>query len=478
MWQLLTIILLAAVTALLWLSSHIAAAFSMFGSSAVPDVLRFAAAAATASLFVVSVGQLILRGGFAAYGQVQPTGLQRGLVLSVLIFAAVAGLLAHLGVDLSTLLTTSALVTAIVGLSIQPTLASLLSGLAIDRAMRVGDGVLINGEVVEVTSLSWRAVIGLKPDGGRIVIPNSKLADNILEILPHTRPARAEVIVTVKDIVTPHQLNDVIRQVLADMDAVDLTQQVNVVATTAKLRDNLARYRVTFWVRHYAQRGPSENDFLRRSWYTFEREKLVERSHASDPAPDDAGLRAVGEALRSAGLPAGKDGLSQAKVRSTIETGEMLSYGDGERITLPGRIEGNVCVLISGTLAESVSPSAATSQVPLRQTQQLPAVASRQAWLNRIQHLLALRIGPYAEHAVRSAAGRAVAIAEVCTVVAQDIDDPAEREAFLREVNPPAERIQQPGFLFRSRRDGAGRLRSDPPLTVVDQAVILAVPHL
>src|SRR5688572_25911156 len=116
MWQALVFLLLSVITLLLWLSYTIAAAFSLFKSNAIPDALHFAAAAATAALCVALAAKLIFRIGFATYLRTEPNGLQRGLVISVLIFVAAAVLLAHLGFDLSTILTTSALVTAIVGL--------------------------------------------------------------------------------------------------------------------------------------------------------------------------------------------------------------------------------------------------------------------------------------------------------------------------------------------------------------------------
>lgn len=472
MWQVLVFILLSAITGVLWLSYQIASAFSLFGSSVIPSILHVAAAAATAGLFVVAAGQMILRIGFASYLRTEPTDLQRGLVLSVLTFAAVAALLAYLGVDLSTILTTSALVTAIIGLSIQPTLGSLISGLTVDRALRVGDGVLMNGEVLEVTSMTWRSVICRKPDGATIIIPNAKLADNTLEILPRAQPARAEAVIKVNPAIAPHALRRLVDQILADMDGVDLLRPVELIATAG-----IGRYRVIFWVGHYSQRGGAEANFLHRAWYTLRRETPAEPANAANPK-DSVAIRAVEAALRTAKLAHGDDKASETLAGSVVEAGEILSYGNGERIILPERIEGRTCLLISGMLAEALSPTDATASAAVSTQQPFPSSApgSRQAWLDRIQRLLAPRIGPYAEHATRIAAENGASIAEICAAAAMEIEDPAEREAFVREVNPPSERIHQPGLLFHSRRDRLRRIWSDPPLRAVDHAAIIAVP--
>jgi small-conductance mechanosensitive channel len=473
MWQVLTLVLLAAITGMLWLSYQFASEFSLFASTAIPAVLHVAAAMATASLFIIAAAQLILRAGFAAYMQAEPTGLQRGLVLSVLTFAAVAAVLANFGLDLSTILTTSALVTGLVGLSIQPTLSSLMSGLTIDRALKVGDGVLIKGEAMEVASLNWRAVVGHMPDGRKLIIPNSKLADDMLEVLPRTLPTRVEATINVNAAVAPHQASKIVGQVLADMEEVDLTQPVAVTATGAGTAAGVAPYHITFWVSHYSQRDIAKGNFLRRLWYTLQRENLAEWANAADSKRHDAdALAVVGKALQKAGLAPGDNEALEATVKSIAETGEILSYGDGERIILPKRLAGLSCVLVSGTLADALAPADISTPVPTSR----PSGISRQAWINRIERLLALRIGPYAEHATKIAASHSAAIAEVCALVAKEIDDPAERAAFVREVNPPAERMHQPGLLFRSRYDELGRLWSDPPLRAVDHAVIVAVP--
>jgi small-conductance mechanosensitive channel len=473
MWQVLTLVLLAAITGLLWLSYQFASEFSLFASTAIPGVLHVAAAAATASLFIIAVGQLILRAGFAAYMQVEPTGLQRGLVLSLLTFAAVAAVLANFGLDLSTILTTSALVTALIGLSIQPTLSSLLSGLTIDRALKVGDGVLINGEAMEIASLNWRAVVGQMSDGRKLIIPNSKLADGTLEVLSRTQPTRIEATINVNAAIAPHQTSKIIGQILADMEEVDLTQPVVLTATEAGTSASIAPYRVTFWVLHFSQRDTAKGNFLRRVWYTFQRENLAEWANTADSKRHDVdALAAVRKALKSVGLSPGDSVGLETTAKNIAETGEMLSYGDGERIILPKRLAGLNCILVSGTLADALSPADSATPVP---TSRL-ADTSRQAWIKRIERLLALRIGPYAEHATRAAASHRLPIAEVCASVAKEIDDPAEREAFVREVNPPAERTHPPGLLFRSRYDELDRLWSDPPLRAVDHAVIVTMP--
>jgi hypothetical protein len=353
-----------------------------------------------------------------------------------------------------------------------------MAGLTIDRALRVGDGLLINDQVVEITALSWRTVVGQRPDGGRIILPNSRLADNTIEVLPRTQPAQVEAVIKIKAAIPPHEVSEIVDQILADMDAVDLTQPEIVTAMDADITGRRAQYRITFWVRHYSQRDTAEGNFRRRAWYAFRRQSSAERADTAHSKQDEAAVaRALEQALRTAKLVQGDSEVSAAAIKSLIEAGEILSYGDGERIILPARLADHLYVLVSGTLAEALPfvevqvSSVSNAKQPIS-----AAPTTRQGWLDRIQRSLALRIGPYAEHATRIAAGNAASIAEVCATVAMEIEDPAKREAFVSEVNAPSERIHQPGLLFRSNRDRVRRLWSDPPLRAVDHAEIIAVP--
>ena len=79
------------------------------------------------------------------------------------------------------LLTTSALLTAVVGLSLQDTLGNMLTGLALQmqRPFEVGDWIQFDpdprniGQVIEV---NWRATTVMTIDDVEVIVPNGALA--------------------------------------------------------------------------------------------------------------------------------------------------------------------------------------------------------------------------------------------------------------------------------------------------------------
>jgi small-conductance mechanosensitive channel len=472
----LPVLLLIAITALLWLSYGFASTYHLFGSAALSSIFRMAAAVATAILFVVVAAQLVVQLGFAWVLHYEPTQLQRGLVVALLSFIAAAIALAYLGLDLSTILTTSALVSAIVGLSVQPMLSSLMSGLSLHRLIRIGDGVLLNGEQVQITSLNWRSVVARRPNGSAVVVPNARLADSSLEVLAHDRPMRAEVLFELPTAIAPHRVRRLVTEIIDEFPEVDSTEAVVVLPQKYAGSNPLVTYRAAFWVSQYAERADVEGRVVRRAWYAFRREKLASDIEAGPHQESDAEsamlVSAIDAALRTAG--AQRDNAPDTFAKSVVAAGERVLYDDGERIVLPERLAGCFCVLIDGQLTEVAPAREKPTTAAVRAGSELTRVAS----LALIERALAARIGPYAEYLVARASAHGASLAAICTAVAVEIDDPNQREDFLLEASPPERQTWGPGFVFRCQRDSAHRLVSQPPLRAVDYAVILAAPEV
>jgi small-conductance mechanosensitive channel len=479
-------ILLAAITALLWLSYSFAATHRIFGASALPAALNLAASVAAAALFIVLVTQIFLRYGFERMLHTEPTELQRRLVIAILTFVTTAVLLAHFGFDFSSILVFTTLITAVVGLSVQPMLGSLVSGLAVDRVLRVGDGILVNNEPVEITSLNWRSVMGRKADGMTVVVPNARLADNTLEVLQHDRALRVEARFDVPMAIAPHRLQKLAADLIGDFPEVDRSLPILVLPLSVdrllpfqvmtmpdKGEQPAMRYRVNFWIRTFTQRAALEGRVLRHLWYALHREHATAPGYSTVASLLDSTTIALRTLHHQSDLQIAPD----LKPEAVIEAGEVLVYDDGERIALPDRLAGHLCILIGGTLAETSPPEAGLLHAPGRPPARTAPRLTREASLVRIKHLLTQRIGPFAEYAVDLAAAGGVGLDVVCRTVAEEIEDPAARAKFLDAASPPPERLHNPGLLFPTRRNFAHRLLSDPPLRAVEHALILAAPE-
>jgi small-conductance mechanosensitive channel len=107
------------------------------------------------------------------------------------LFVALVALRA-IGVEPGSILTTSALLTAVVGLSLQDTLGNLVSGLALQmqRPFDVGDWIEIDNGVQagQVTECTWRATSIMTLDRVEVILPNAGLAK--AAIRNYSRPSK------------------------------------------------------------------------------------------------------------------------------------------------------------------------------------------------------------------------------------------------------------------------------------------------
>src|SRR5690625_3303557 len=102
-------------------------------------------------------------------------------------------LLSDVGLELSSLVTSTAVVTAVLAFAMQDTLGNILSGLALqlDQSICLGDWLEFEGMFGEVVQVQWRHTAIMTRFGEKILIPNSDLMKNRVKIIGgHTVPGR------------------------------------------------------------------------------------------------------------------------------------------------------------------------------------------------------------------------------------------------------------------------------------------------
>lgn len=472
-------IVLATITAVLWLLYGFSADYHLFGWTMLPRVLHVLALSATAILGVFAGTQLILRVVLAELLEIEPSGLLRALIVSVLVFAAAASVLGHFSVDLSALLTTSAILSVFIGLATRPTLGSLIAGstLGMDRVLRVGDGLMQGGQPVEILALNWRSVTGRRLDGSLVLLPNAAIAESVMEVLPHDRPLRVESVISIPAAVAPQRVAALVDEVLGDIAQIDFAQPVSIAPASFDLGSGNLRYAVRYWVVHYASRSAAESTLLCRLWYALQRAgvtispTLADELHRSLDGP-------VGQAIATA-LRREPDAPWHAALAALADAprapGDMLLYAPGERIVLPERHAHCVFLLVDGALTESGADLHLPDATPAAPEAAADSMhSSRRAALQRITEQLARHIGPYAEHVVMTEASRTAGLAAICTAVASEIEDDEARETFLRAVSREEPEIRESGLIFHAARDATGSLVSTPPMRAFGPATVLA----
>ncbi len=485
--------LAAAVVALWWFRS-VSADYQLFAALTFTWALDVAASVATAVLAILLIGRAIIGLASLSVDGADPNGFQRASLYAVLAIVAAAAVLGHLGVNITAVFATSAVLTAILGFALQPSLGGLIGGLTLhtDRALRVGDAIVHNGQFVVITAFNWRSVSGRRSDGTTIVFPNARIVDQTIEILADDRPVRAETMFAAPLSMPPHRLSELVGQIVSDFAEVDDDQPVLVAPMAFEPEKATARYRVRYWLHAYADTGDLDGEILRGLWYALQREGIpwplsilydtaLHGARIPAASPADDWPRDIAAALARVPQP-GPDGITGRPPHDIAATGIVLHYAPSERIVLPQRVHGHVCLLVQGTVYE-VSAVFDTlhrprlSAGPAKRGRNA-AFLSRRTRLRRISSKLAEIIGPYAETAVHRAAAEAASLDDIPAIVAHEIADPVLRQAFLAGTATPGERRHGPGLVLNTGAPQPGIAPRDTRWRAAEACAFVAIPPL
>jgi small-conductance mechanosensitive channel/CRP-like cAMP-binding protein len=203
----------------------------------------------------------------------------RDIAESALALFALLVVLRTAGVEAVPLVTTSAVITAIVALSLQDTLGNLFAGLALQaqRPFEVGEWIQIDREglqVGQVLEVNWRATKVLTVDNQELNVPNNQLAR--APILNLSRPGghlRRSVDVLVSHDTPPRLVCGVLERAL--LGATGVLEQPKPRIWTHGFVDQGIRYRVLYHITDFSQREDIDAGIRDRLWYALRRAGLV-----------------------------------------------------------------------------------------------------------------------------------------------------------------------------------------------------------
>lgn len=202
----------------------------------------------------------------------------RDIIQGVVYATIVITTLHAAGVETGSLLTTSALLTAVVGLSLQETLGNLFAGLAIQmqRPFEVGDWIQFDGEkgnIGRIIEINWRATTVVTLDEIEVIVPNGALAK--APIRNFTRPTaatRRSVYVSAAYDIPPADVHRVILTSIADVPGV-LPEPAPSVVT-----HQFGEYGIEYWIRFYTEqferRDVVDGAVRDRIWYALRRARV------------------------------------------------------------------------------------------------------------------------------------------------------------------------------------------------------------
>lgn len=239
------------------------------------EVLSFVAVlsllVAVGRLVAVLVLEVLFR---RKLGRPVPTIL-RDIAQGVLYLFLLLGALRAIGFDPGSILTTGAVVTAVIGLSLQETLGNLVAGLAIQiqRPFDVGDWVQLEPDpkrIGRVVEINWRATKVITLEQVEVIVPNGMLAK--APIVNYSKPSpvvRRSVTVNVAYEVPPRRVHETILEAIRDVPGV-LVEPAPSVVTNA-FGDSGIEYWVRFFSEELDRRDVVDGAVRERIYYALHR---------------------------------------------------------------------------------------------------------------------------------------------------------------------------------------------------------------
>jgi small-conductance mechanosensitive channel/CRP-like cAMP-binding protein len=194
------------------------------------------------------------------------------LAFVVVVFGSISQTGLH---DIASLITTSAVLTAVVGLALQSTISNLFAGIVLnmDRTLSVGDWVQVGQRTGRIAQIRWRSTVLRTRDGNTVIIPNGQFTAQ--EVYNYSRPNprfRIEVRVGFHYRHPPNEVRDVL--VTAAASAPGVLADPRPECFPVDFSDSAVAYTVRFWIDTFERQAPIEGEVRTRIWYAAARAGL------------------------------------------------------------------------------------------------------------------------------------------------------------------------------------------------------------
>jgi small-conductance mechanosensitive channel/CRP-like cAMP-binding protein len=209
------------------------------------------------SFLLVAVGVTLILLMFLFQAVLAKAGLPRILADVMLVLLLIAFVLYRMnssGVNLASIITTSAVITGVIAFSLQETLGNLWGGIALqlDNTCRIGDWIRVAGVTGKIVDIRWRCLAVATNDGETVMIPNAQLIKNQVTVLARRGdqkiPYRRRVDFPVSYDVPPSRVMAAMQAALARVEIPFVAAEPAPICTCSTFGDQSITYQILYWL--------------------------------------------------------------------------------------------------------------------------------------------------------------------------------------------------------------------------------------
>ena len=257
-------------------------------------------------------------------------------------------------VPLAPLFTGSTILGIVVGLALQDTLGNLFAGIALqaDQPFQVGDVVtFMNQQRGVVEGVSWRGVKIRTFENRILVVSNSVLGKEMIEVAPRGNLNARIVFFNTEYVNSPSKTLQVVRDAVRQVE--NVSQKIRPVVRIRNLGDNGIDWEIKYFAEDYTKHPDTDALIRQRIWYLFNREKIefaypTRTIYMEEKKPEPTLVEyanSVVESLQQVPMfvPLGDDELEKLAKSSTTRV-----YAPGEAIVRRGQEGNSMFVIVRG----------------------------------------------------------------------------------------------------------------------------------
>jgi small-conductance mechanosensitive channel len=268
--------------------------------------------------------------------------LGTAIVLATVWNADLAGLVTALGVS-----------SIVIGLALQDTLGSVMSGIALlfEQPFSVGDWLRVNDLVGQVIDINWRSVRLITLEREMVIIPHKVIGGEVIRNFSRPQRIHAERIqigFSYKD--PPNLAKYVLRTTALETQGILANPEPHIF--TLAYDDSSITYEVKFFIEDYADLEEIRDRFMTRVWYAAQRSNLNipfpirTLYHFHGPTSRAEGTKKFAESLQS--IPAFVPLDKPDNIQNLSQDITLKHFGAGEKVIQQGQASNALYIMIAG----------------------------------------------------------------------------------------------------------------------------------
>ncbi|HRH42526.1 MAG TPA: mechanosensitive ion channel family protein [Pyrinomonadaceae bacterium] len=204
----------------------------------------------------------------------------RDLIMGLAYVGVAIALLTKVGVDLTGIIATSAVLTAIIGFSLQDTLINIVGGIALemDNTVNTGDWIRFDKYEGRVKEIRWRQTTIETRDWDTVFIPNNLLIKGQFLILGKRsnspRQHRMWVYFNVDFRYSPTEVIEAVENALRAEPIANIASDPPINCIAYDFKDSYINYAVRYWLTDFAVDDPTNSIIRTRIYSALKRNNI------------------------------------------------------------------------------------------------------------------------------------------------------------------------------------------------------------